>query len=162
MCFSHISFARVGTVFPRNLAAATNFFTMQIPAASNRGRRLIKGGINNSQALPAVASISTTRLPSLVNQASSLPPLILFFLLGSFSKSLFFCRHSRTLRSSTLCFLPAALLPNFSASSTTFNLNAASYDLFFCMLNNQGATCCITSISSRGVYWRVRLLLCST
>ena len=34
------------TVFHRSIAAATNYFVLQVPEATIRGRRLFEGGVN--------------------------------------------------------------------------------------------------------------------
>ena len=34
------------TVFHRSIAAATNYFILQVPEATIRGRRLFEGGVN--------------------------------------------------------------------------------------------------------------------
>ena len=36
----------VNTVFHRSIAAATNYFVLQVPEATIRGRRLFEGGVN--------------------------------------------------------------------------------------------------------------------
>ena len=45
---SVIGLVSVYTVFHRSIAAATNYFVLQVPEVTIRGRRLFEGGVNKS------------------------------------------------------------------------------------------------------------------